>query len=374
MRKCTYTEYYLRENTIYMSGNQIKTSGLLANFLVLVFASVFQFSCSSTNYLTLSVAEPAPAYLPVSIKRIGIIDQTLPHDQTKNLDNLDKVLTAEGKNLDKDGAEEAVKALAVEIGKNPQFNMVKIISNADIRSPGMGIFPAPLKWQTVEQICKDNQVEALFVLSFYDTDTKIDYAVIPVELTGPLGVKIPGAEHQATIRTVIKTGWRIYDMPNRMIRDEFVVHENLVQSARGLTPVQAVQAIMGRKEAVMQISRQLGQRYSYRIQPFYVRVRRNYFVRGTDNFRVAMRRAQTGNWNGAAELWNREVNNPKAKVAGRATYNMAIISEINGDLNAAIDWASRSYSDYNNKLALDYLKILRHRMAKNEQIRRETQE
>ena len=50
---------------------------------------------------------------------------------------------------------------------------------------------------------------------------------------------------------------------------------------------------------------------------------------------------------------------------------MAIINEINGDLNAAIDWASKSYSDFNNREALNYLRILRNRVAKNQIIEAE---
>jgi hypothetical protein len=53
------------------------------------------------------------------------------------------------------------------------------------------------------------------------------------------------------------------------------------------------------------------------------------------------------------------------KIAGRAAYNMAIINEINGDLDAALKWAQKSYEDYNNKLGLNYVRILENRKAKN---------
>ena len=71
---------------------------------------------------------------------------------------------------------------------------------------------------------------------------------------------------------------------------------------------------------------------------YRIRVARRYYVRGTTNFKIAKHRAQTGNGDGAAELCNKEVSNPKRKVAGRACYNMAIINEINDDLNAAVEW------------------------------------
>ncbi len=100
--------------------------------------------------------------------------------------------------------------------------------------------------------------------------------------------------------------------------------------------------------------------------PYRSRVTRDYYVRGTDQFRIARRKAQTGNWDGAAALWQQETDHPKAKVAGRACYNMAIISEINGELDQAIGWAQKAYETYNNKLALRYIQMLERRKIKTE--------
>lgn len=329
-------------------------------------------SCSSTNYLTMNVVEPSPVFLPPSAQKVGIVDQSLPSDKMKKLDDLDKIFSAEGKNMDKDGAHAAVMGLFDELTNNNRFSEIKIIDSANVKSPGLGVFPAPLSWDKVQQICYENKVDLLFVLSFYDTDAHIGYKAIPIEITNPFGIKIPAIEQEVTISTLIKTGWRIYDPVNKFIIDEFIADQNVVSSGRGISPLVAAQAIVGRKEAVILASNQIGHNYAFRILPFKVRVTRTYYVRGTNNFKIAKRRAQTGNWDGAAELWNKEVSNPKMKVAGRATYNMAIINEINGDLNAAMNWASKSYTDYRNKLALHYLNILKKRNYRNQQLQQQT--
>lgn len=325
-------------------------------------------SCSSKNLLTLSVTEPAPVYVPSAIKTIGIIDRSLPSEKNKNLDIVDKILSAEGKDLDKDGAHESVSGLFDELAKNDRFSEVKILDKVDLRSPGLGIFPSALSWKSIEEICKENKVDAIFVLSYYDTDAKIDYKAVPVEIDAPLGIKIPALEHHASIATLIKTGWRIYDPINKLIRDEYWANQNVVSKGVGINPMKAVAAIAGRKDAVFQASNRIGYNYALRIIPYRIRVSRYYYVRGTDNFIIAKRRAQTGNWDGAAELWDKEVANPKGKIAGRACYNMAIINEINGDLDAAVEWASKSYTDYNDKMAIRYLKTLRYRINKNIQL------
>ena len=65
-------------------------------------------------------------------------------------------------------------------------------------------------------------------------------------------------------------------------------------------------------------------------------------------------------------LWEKETASSSSKIAGRACYNMAIINEINGDLNSALKWAQKSYEDYNNKLAIRYVRILENRLYKND--------
>jgi hypothetical protein len=45
---------------------------------------------------------------------------------------------------------------------------------------------------------------------------------------------------------------------------------------------------------------------------------------------------------------------------------MAIINEINGDLDAALKWARKSYEDYNDKLGIRYVRILENRKYKND--------
>jgi len=329
-------------------------------------------SCSSTNSLTISVTEPAPVYVPSNIKSVGIIDRSLPSDENeKIIDQIDKILSAEGKNLDKDGARESIVGLFDELINNDRFSEVKIIDSLNVRSPGPVIFPSPLSWKTIEQICYENNVDAIFVLSFYDTDTKIDYKAVPVEVGGLLKIKVPVIEHHATVATLIKTGWRIYDPINKFMLDEFLVNETVVLKGVGINPVKAIEAVMGRKEAVLQASNNIGYNYALRILPYRIRVARRYYVRGTNNFKIAKRRAQTGNWDGAADLWDKEVSNPKRKVAGRAYYNMAIINEINGDLTAAVEWASNSYTDYKNKKALRYINVLKYRIERNKQLQQQ---
>ncbi len=346
----------------------------MKNAIISILLSYIIIGCSSTNYLTLSVLEPAPVTLPSYIKKVGIIDRSLPSEETKQQDKIDQILSVEGENLDAEGARETIRGLNDELQRNERFTEIQFLEKADLRSPGMGIFPAPLSWNKIDNICTNNGLDALFVLEYFDTDTKISYSNKPVTLKGPMGIDVPAVEHYAHMITFVNTGWRIYDPQSKNILDEFTISDSFEKSGKGINPAAAAASLMGRKETVKQAGYNLGLAYADRILPYKIRVSRKYYVRGSDNFKIAKRRAQTGNWDGAAELWEKETQNTKRKVAGRAYYNMAIINEINGNLEDAVRWSQQAYTDYKIKLALEYLNILEGRIARNAELQQQLEE
>ncbi|MEM7485192.1 MAG: DUF6340 family protein [Bacteroidota bacterium] len=346
----------------------MKVFNQIAIILVL---TLLTMGCSATNRLTLSVTEPALVSLPQDVKTIGIVNRSLASEKHNAIDKIDKILSLEGLNLDREGASAAIKGLTTELERNGQFEAVKTIDSVEAIRKGLGVFPAQLPWELVEQICTENNVDILFSLEFYDTDTRADYQATIVNIPNDLGIKAKVPGHRVTLWTLIKNGWRVYDSKSKQILDQFISNDEIVSRGEGINPVKAVEAVIARKEGVMQVSNQLGTNYGLNLRQLRRRVARDYFVRGTDNFVIAKRRAQTGDWNGAADLWSAEVNHPKRKVAGRAYYNMAIINEINGNLQKALDWASKSYSDYGTREALRYVNILRRRLADQQEIERQ---
>jgi hypothetical protein len=332
-------------------------------FLIILLAALVFSSCK-TQQLYLNVVEPAPVTMPAYIKSVGVINRSIPTDETKNLDVLDKALSLEGVNLDKDGAMESIRGLSDELLNNSRFAEVKTLNDIDFRTSALTDFPTPLTWEIIEKICNETKTDALFSLEKFDTDTHINYSNRKVDMKTPLGT-IPGIEHQANMETLVKTGWRIYDPSSKVILDEYIFNESVVFSGRGINPLIAASALVGRKDAVNQVSNKAGHGYALRIIPFRLRVMRDYYVKGTNNFKIAKRKAQVGKWDEAGLLWEKETANSSSKIAGRACYNMAIINEINGDLESALKWAQKSYEDTNNKLALCYVRILENRQYKS---------
>ena len=294
-----------------------------------------------------------------------LINRSLPSKGNNALDKIDKILSAEGLNLDKKGAEAAISSLSSELSVIKNFEEIKILKDIEEVKKGLAVLPATLSWELVEKICEENEVDVLFSLAFYDTDTKADYKVITMKLPNSLGIDVDVPAQEVTLATTVVNGWRVYDPQIKEVVDERLYNKNMVFSGKGINPMKAIEAVAGRNETVQEYSRNVGKAYAKRLIPRTRRISREYFVSGSDNFKVAQRRAQAGDWDGAAELWQQELNNSDEKIAGRAHYNMAISNEINGDLDTAIQFASKSYTDYRTNIALDYVNVLKYRVRQN---------
>jgi hypothetical protein len=333
--------------------------------ITLCLICLYLYSCSPTNLMSLNVMKPSPVSIPAGIRSVGLIDRTAASKEARTINTIHQVLSLESSELPKEGARASVQGLSDELSKNSRFSKVVSLTNLDLYSVGAGIFPASLPWDTVEKICLESHSDALFSLELFDASSKVGFGANAVSVTNGFGL-IPGLLERANLTTEVKTGWRIYDPSTRTILDEYILTHDLNFSVNGINPLKAVTIPTEQKEAVKQAGTQAGQAYATRILPYWIRVSREYFVGGDDQFTIAKRKAQAGDWDGAAVIWQKETTSASGKLAGRGCYNMAIISEINGDLDGAISWAQKAYENYGIRLALSYLNILRYRKGQNE--------
>lgn len=342
--------------------------GVMKKGYVILFSLAFVLmGCKQSVYLT--VTEPAEVFLEKSYINVAILNRSLPAEGSRILSDIENALTLEG-NLDRKGSEAAIKGLYSEVTSNPQFKQIVTLDSMLNTSGALNNFPSQLDWNTVRSLCDKTGSQLLFVLEFYDTDTKVSYSMQKTNQTTPFG-NMPLMMHTAHMSTHVKMGWRIYDPINMVIRDRMIMSDVLSTKGSGITPINALAALMNRGEAVRQISNQVGEFYAERLIAKDFRVWRTYFKGGSSNLKIAKRKVEVGDWDGAAELWKKDLESSKAKTAGRAAYNLAIYYEVNQDVYLAYEWAKKAYSVYNIKEAKAYSNKLKDRIYRIEKNKRQ---
>ena len=331
---------------------------------ILVLTGFAFCSCRTTEEVHFNVTIPAPVTIPVYVKKVGIINRSVISDSNGVRKKIDDILSAKGAQLDKECSNECIRGLKDALQQSNIFQNIVFLDSVKIKNCFPGAFPSPLSWDKIEEICKANNVDALFALELFHTGNSLKVPVSAAIVSGALG-----AAENTRIESKVSTGWRIYDPQNKLILDEYPVAENLTLVQSVLNPVDDVSALINHKETVMGVSYHIGQSYAVRILPYTIRVCHEFYIRGSANFKMARRMADAGDWNNAADLWNKETTNRKLKIRARAYYNLAIISEINGDIDGAIGWAKKAYETGGKRLALDYLNDLQDRKAQDDLLR-----
>jgi hypothetical protein len=320
-------------------------------------------SCKSAHYVTVYGLEPAPVSLTKNIKRIGIINEVKASEGTSTISSLEGLVEATDQKLATEGKRAAIEGLLAELQKDGRFDTVKVIEHgvATIIQKGSGQKEVP--WDELKALCLANQLDAVFSLAFYETETKISDKKSSMEELDLLRMKVVVPARELTLETLIENGWRIYDPFEKKVLDEIQLNEQMVTQAKGDNPLNAFRAMTDRTDSLVRISRGSGSTYGARLKPITRTIQREVYLRGSDLLVQSKEAVLEEDWLTAAHLWQNELNNDDLKVRAMASHNMAVLYEFKGDLIKAIEWATQALSYHEDKAHFDYLEALKERKA-----------
>lgn len=333
---------------------------MLFKLTLLLVPALLLMSCK-TSYISVDVLKPARIDVPREIKSVAIINRSLPAKEERAMNIIEGVISGEGIFNDRLGSERCVVGALELLNNSPRFKAV-LPGDIDLRGTGTDEFPAALEWNTISDICNRYNTDAVIALETFDSDsyTSIDRHEYTKEEDGK---KVRVIEFIAELNMQIESGWRIYYNNRELIVDENVYVDHISWDARGPTREAAKRNLPSKGRIIEDAGFFAGQQYATRISPVWIRVSRSFYSKGSEELERASRYAKQGNWDEAAEIWKNTINSSDPKIAGYAAFNLALSYEMNGDLNTALEWAEKSYYDFNNKKARSYINTIKSRMA-----------
>jgi len=336
------------------------------NSTVLLFLLTIIVSCSTTRNVEIQTMEPAKVSLSNTIKRVGIIGGKVHLKEAKDQTGLNQHIARENQRLALKARDAAINGLYNVLAGDKRFDTIILLEEIAQNEEDLNTNGNYLDWNTVEYLCQKNKVDAIFSMAYYDSDTRVSLKKTTMEQLNLLRVKEKVAAHQITLETLIENGWRIYDPSSKLLIDEFTFNNQIVSTAKGLDPYEALQAIEDRTKNIVAHSKQTGSSYGARLQPYEHSITRDYYVRGTPDFEQAEIYTLSGDWEAAADLWKKETENNDPKISSKACYNLAILNERNNNLAEAMGWADKAYSKYQTKKIAEYIESLKYRQQQHE--------
>lgn len=86
----------------------------------------------------------------------------------------------------------------------------------------------------------------------------------------------------------------------------------------------------------------LGESFANELIPHYQKSTRIYYRSHNPRMMAAEKKLLDGDYMGAAEIYRPLTNNKNKNIAAKASFNMALICEIDGNMEAALDWLSQA--------------------------------
>ncbi|HTL82750.1 MAG TPA: DUF6340 family protein, partial [Bacteroidia bacterium] len=274
---------------------------------------------------------------------------------------LEGILTGEGVYTDKWGAEDCIEGLRQVLALTPRYSVTVAAIDTALKGTGRRQTMPPLDWPTVKKLIGSDTTTALIVLEAFDSNTNI-FSELATAATATAA-----ASYNAHGKVDVYCVWRIYDYKNKVIVDEFPQDFNTQFNGTGATAAIAEANLPARNNMVQRAGVMAGNAYGHRISPQYIWVSRQYYKKGNVQMKQAARLARLKNWHDATDKWNTLATSSDNKVAMRASYNLALSSEQNGDLDLAIQWAERAQK-LGDKRATRYLVILNQRKADQDRL------
>ncbi|HEY3371373.1 MAG TPA: DUF6340 family protein [Prolixibacteraceae bacterium] len=316
-------------------------------------------SCKS-YYTALTIENPRPAKeeLPKDIQSITLMNrsmnnQFLQHQQ----DSLQLYFYRNGYQLsavvlDSMAADTTIRALAELMFESGRYDVVVPVQRNLERNVTYDLIPDTLSPLQVSQLCSEYNTDALMVMEQFSTKVMTDYS------EDKYIDKYSGTTYSmyASLDLKYDALFRIYKPGRKAL--EIQLSDTIYWESSDDNQLRLFSKLPSIKQALINAGIKIALDVDGKISPFWVSEKRGYFLfdRHNDRGQELMNENKTDE---AKVFWTEKAQSTNKKIRSRAEFNLALASELEGNVDQAIEWGLKSfYTQYDYRTEV-YLKKLR---------------
>lgn len=357
-----------RSETIRRIGRSILSYQFSILHSLFIFLLITICSCTSYRYLNIETLTPADITFPLDMRRILIVNNTLPQDDVPFESSLRQwpatvPISADSTAID------FCRTLGVTLAEFDGFDDIRLLEG-HLRKDLSPVSAPVLKREEVELLCEEHETDVvisldrlIFRLNEY-ADNPFDIQmreVMHVEISGILRVYVPGRENPMTTivltDTLISVLW--LDPNNKEVWDLLFSDDptNLFrESARYMA----------------------NEARTYFI-PYWNEDVRWYFTSSIAQWKEATAYAESKRWDKALNIWRELYGRATSwRQRARLCSNLALGEELTGDLAQALYYAKLSHQLMHDHLGADdtatkkqevFVNVLTNRITEEQKLR-----
>lgn len=310
-------------------------------------------SCSSTyKSIIIETSQPSSNILPSRINSLTLMNHSI-NNQFRNFDedSLQKSFYAQNFNvkntiiLDSLSADTTLKTLGRLLFENGRYDVV-IPEERNIKRHDNNFFKIQedIDWNNIKNICETFHTDALLVIERYYNKINTSYKIHP-----------SNAEYYkhvtASINSKYSAAVKIYDPIEKKIIRQFEVTDTIFWSDGALSTKNLFEKCPTIKKCIIQSGIQAAKDINKYISPVWKKEERFFYLFDTEENNNSIEKLVKNNkWSEAYKYWLNFTKSSKKQIRSKAEFNIAVASEMMGNIDEAIIWANKS-----NKLIYRYL-------------------
>jgi hypothetical protein len=303
-------------------------------FLLISLSALFLSSCSLKK-IAIQVPVPPEIIIPSEIKSLVLLNRSQNANFTDISDSLVPKPFSYKTYYDIAASDSALVSAARTIFDSQRFDVVVPIQSNILREDRNTILE-PLDSAYIQNTCKDFNADAVLVLENFSE--KVQYRF-------------------GEIKLIDRLIWRYYHQglfPLSMLTDDTLhwYYKTDIPYERAFKKLPSLKEtlITGGIISGENIAKQIGCTWEDR--------RRYYFKTGKKKADAAIPLLISNKWVKASGIWALFSSSSSLYFRGKIEFNLALVSEMTGDLDMAIDWASKSLKSRPLDITQKYLREL----------------
>jgi tetratricopeptide (TPR) repeat protein len=325
------------------------------------------FSCIAAKPLIIEIPQKSKKELPDRIQSLLLIARVVDDSYTNlKADSLQRLFYNQKFNYDtiiKDiqSVDTTLKALGELLFESGRYDFV-IPENRFPEFEKNAFMTSEMPWDEVKLLSETYQTDAVLSIDYFKTRVITTYD--KESYFSPAANQFYNMS-EATMKISYETLIRIYDPSVEKVLTRMLLRDTLFWKDRDYSAAGLFEHFTPVKKALNEVGIAIALDFSGEIGPLWLRERRSFFATGSSALKQAAPLVNAGQWEPAIALWKDTAEKTKSKsVKSKTEYNIALGYEMQGDLDAAIEWALKSYNTMYRTNTYNYLETLKRR--KNE--------
>lgn len=326
----------------------------------ILFVLLLLTGCSPVRIIGIELLNPPPVMVDDTLQSLTLLNQSMDERflNWKN-DSLEKLLISRKMELDTVLLDSLASDTMLQVAAEKMFESgrfeVVIPFERDINSRE---WDTEMPWERVSSICTEFNTDGIAVLESFsqslNTEFYSTYEYISPNITKPA--------YYGAVDLAYRTSWRIYN-PQKEHTREILVSDTIYWDSYAYAIEEMYLQLPTIKEILVTGGIVAAESMTERICPQWVGAQRKLLNTGNKEIDKAMTLAMNGSWQEAHDLWENYTNVKGKERRSRIEFNLAVASEMLGELEKAIEWGIMSFHSNYKKRTEDYLRELGKRRA-----------